>query len=117
MVKFDDSNSKLNEWVRKQRDFVESVQVLMAKLEEIGKIKDYGGEFWKETRSKMEEGVGIIKNGSTEIEKQLTNLDERFYQRLSATLAQLDACIQAMVKASGNANAPGGKTVINPFGI
>lgn len=117
MVKFDDSNSKLNEWVRKQRDFVESVQVLMAKLEEIGKIKDYGGEFWKETRSKMEEGVGIIKNGSTEIEKQLTNLDERFYQRLSATLAQLDACIQAMVKASGYANAPGGKTVINPFGI
>ena len=117
MVKFDDSNSKLNEWVRKQRDFVESVQVLMAKLEEIGKIKDYGGEFWKETRSKMEKGGGIIKNGSTEIEKQLTSLDERFYQRLSATLAQLDACIQAMVKASGYANAPGGKTVINPFGI
>lgn len=117
MVKFDDSTSKLNEWVRKQRDFVENVQVLMAKLEEIGKIKDYGGEFWKETRSKMEEGVGIIKNGYTEIEKQLTNLDERFYQRLSATLAQLDACIQAMVKASSYANAPGGKTVINPFGI
>lgn len=100
MVKFDDSNSKLNEWVRKQRNFVDGVQMLLVKLEEIEKIKDYGGEFWKETRNKMEEGVGIIKNGSTEIEKQLTHLDERFYQRLSATLAQLDACIQAMVKAS-----------------
>ena len=103
MVKFDDSTSKLNEWVRKQRDFVDSVQMLMAKLEEIGKIKDYGGEFWKETKNKMEEGVGIIKNGSQVIESQLTNLDERFYQRLSATLAQLDACIQAMVKASKGA--------------
>ena len=100
MVKFDDSTSKLNEWVRKQRDFVDSVQMLMAKLEEISKIKDYGGEFWKETKNKMEEGVGFLTNGSQEIEKQLNNLDERFYQRLSSTLAQLDACIQAMVKAS-----------------
>lgn len=103
MVKFDDSTSKLNEWVRKQRGFVDSVQMLMAKLEEISKIKDYGGEFWKDTRNKMEEGVGIIKNGSQVIETQLTNLDERFYQRLSSTLAQLDACIQAMVKASKDA--------------
>lgn len=100
MVKFDDSTSKLNEWVRKQRDFVDSVQMLMAKLEEISKIKDYGGEFWRETKNKMEEGVGFLTNGSQEIEKQLNNLDERFYQRLSSTLAQLDACIQAMVKAS-----------------
>lgn len=100
MVKFDDSTSKLNDWVRKQRNFVDSVQMLITKLEEINKIKDYGGEFWKDTKNKMEEGVGIIKIGSKEIESQLTELDQRFYQRLSATLAQLDACIQAMVKAT-----------------
>lgn len=100
MVKFDDSTSKLNDWVRKQRNFVDSVQMLMQKLEEINKIKDYGEEFWKGTKKNMEEGVGIIKAGSKEIEGQLMNLDQSFYQRLSATLAQLDACIQAMVKAS-----------------
>lgn len=110
MVKFDDSTSKLNEWVRKQRDFVEGVQVLIAKLDEICQLKDFGSDFWKETRSKMEESVGILKNGSQEIENQLTNLDERFYQRLNATLAQLDACIQAMVKNSGfNRNSGGNK--------
>ena len=103
MVKFDYSTSKLNEWVRKQRDFVDGVQMLLAKLEEISKIKDYGEEFWKDTKDKMEEGVGYISNGSREIEKQLANLDQRFYQRLSSTLAQLDACIQAMIKASKNA--------------
>ncbi|MDA6865078.1 hypothetical protein OSL55_29175, partial [Escherichia coli] len=64
MVKFDDSTNKLNDWVRKQRNFVDGVQMLIAKLEEIEKIKDYGCEFWKETKSKMEEGVGIIRNGS-----------------------------------------------------
>lgn len=100
MVKFDDSTNKLNDWVRKQRNFVDGVQMLIAKLEEIEKIKDYGGEFWKETKSKMEEGVGIIRNGSKEIESQISGLDQHFYQRLSATLAQLDACIQAMVEAA-----------------
>lgn len=100
MVKFDDSTNKLNDWVRKQRNFVDGVQMLIAKLEEIEKIKDYGGEFWKETKSKMEEGVGIIRNGSKEIESQISGLDQYFYQRLSATLAQLDACIQAMVEAA-----------------
>lgn len=100
MVMFDDSTNKLNDWVRKQRNFVDGVQMLIAKLEEIEKIKDYGGEFWKETKSKMEEGVGIIRNGSKEIESQISGLDQHFYQRLSATLAQLDACIQAMVEAA-----------------
>jgi len=112
MVKFDDSTSKLNEWVRKQRDFVEGVQLLIAKLEEISQLKDFGSDFWKETRSKMEESVGILKNGSQEIENQLTNLDERFYQRLNATLAQLDACIQSMVKASGYKPSGNGRTPI-----
>lgn len=114
MVKFDDSTSKLNEWVRKQRDFVDGVQLLIAKLEEISQLKDFGSDFWKETRSKMEESVGILKNGSQEIENQLTNLDERFYQRLNATLAQLDACIQSMVKASGYKPSGTGR---NPIGF
>lgn len=114
MVKFDDSTSKLNEWVRKQRDFVEGVQLLIAKFEEISQLKDFGSDFWKETRSKMEESVGILKNGSQEIENQLTNLDERFYQRLNATLAQLDACIQSMVKASGYKPSGSGR---NPIGF
>ena len=104
----------LNEWVRKQRDFVEGVQLLIAKLEEISQLKDFGSDFWKETRSKMEESVGILKNGSQEIENQLTNLDERFYQRLNATLAQLDACIQSMVKASGYKPSGSGR---NPIGF
>ena len=112
MVKFDDSTSKLNEWVRKQRDFVDGVQLLIAKLEEISQLKDFGSDFWKETRSKMEESVGILKNGSQEIENQLTNLDKRFYQRLNATLAQLDACIQSMVKASGYKPSGNGRTPI-----
>lgn len=98
MVKFDDSTSKLNEWVRKQRNFVDGVQLLIKKLEELSSIRDYNKEFWADTKKHLEAGVGIIKKGSESLNAQLTDLDKQFYSRLSATLAELDTCIQAMIK-------------------
>lgn len=98
MVKFDDSTSKLNEWVRKQRNFVDGVQLLIKKLEELSSIRNYNKEFWADTKKHLEAGVGIIKKGSESLNAQLTDLDKQFYSRLSATLAELDTCIQAMIK-------------------
>lgn len=98
MIKFDDSTSKLNEWVRKQRNFVDGVQLLIKKLEELSSIRDYNNEFWQDTKKQLEEGVGFIKKGSESLNAQLTDLDKQFYSRLSATLAELDSCIQAMIK-------------------
>lgn len=98
MIKFDDSTSKLNEWVRKQRNFVDGVQLLIKKLEELSSIRDYNKEFWQDTKKQLEEGVGFIKKGSDSLNAQLTDLDKQFYSRLSATLAELDSCIQAMIK-------------------
>ena len=46
MEAFDASTKALNDWVRKQRNFVDSVQILLGKLEEIAKIKDYNAQFW-----------------------------------------------------------------------
>lgn len=100
MVKFDNATTKLNDWVRKQRNFVDAVQVLLAKLEEIGKIKDYNEQFWQGTKKQMEEGVGIIKRSTDTLNTQLTEIDRRFYARLSTTLAELDACITSLVKNS-----------------
>lgn len=97
MIKFDDSTSKLNEWVKKQRNFVDGVQLLIEKLEELSSIRDYNKEFWQETKKQLEEGVGFIKRGSDSLNTQLTDLDRQFYSRLSATLAELDSCIQAMI--------------------
>lgn len=102
MQQFDESTNKLNEWVKKQRKFVDGVQLLIEKLEELNKIRNYNEEFWKETKRSMEEGVGIIRQGSQTLNQELTNLDQKFYSRLSATLAELDTCIQAMV--NGNTN-------------
>ena len=98
MQKFDESTVKLNEWVKKQRNFVDGVQLLIKKLDELSSIRDYNKEFWADTKKHMEEGVGIIRKGSESLNAQLTDLDKQFYSRLSATLAELDACIEAMIK-------------------
>lgn len=98
MEAFNESTTQLNEWVRKQRNFVDAVQVLLAKLEELGKIRDYSEQFWQGTKKSMEEGVGIIKQGSVTLQRSLTDLDRQFYARLNTTLAELDTCIQAMIK-------------------
>lgn len=98
MEKFDESTNQLNEWVRKQRDFRDAVNQLIVKLEELGRIRDYGEEFWQGTKAKMEEGVGIIKQGSEQLNAQIGAINAEFYTRLSDTLANLDACIQAMIE-------------------
>ena len=98
MESFDASTKALNGWVRKQRNFVDGVTLLIEKLEEIAKVKDYGQEFWQGTKKNMEEGVGIIKQGSVTLRQSLVDLDRQFYARLNTTLAELDTCIQAMIK-------------------
>lgn len=110
MQEFEESTRNLNEWVRKNRSFVEQVQTLINKLEELNKIRDYSQEFWRETKKAMEDSVNIIKQGSTALDAQLTNLDAKFYTRLSATLAELDKCIQAMVNGNNKKNLPKSKT-------
>ena len=100
MEQFDGSTKALNEWIRKQRHFVEGVQLLIDKLDELNKIRDYNEQFWKDTKQKLEEGVGYISQGSKTLNSQLTELDKQFYARLSTTLAELDTCIQAMVKGN-----------------
>ena len=102
MLAFDESTRALNEWVRKQRNFVDGVQLLIAKLDELNKIRDYGEQFWQSTKTSMEEGVSIISKGSQTLNQQLTSLDRQFYSRLSATLAELDNCITNMVEQVDN---------------
>ena len=98
MTEFESSTKSLNDWVRKQRNFVDGVQALIAKLEELNKLRDYNEEFWQGTKRSLEEGVNYIAMGSKSLNDQLVKLDEKFYARLGATLAELDTCIQAMVR-------------------
>lgn len=94
---FDQSNKSLDSWIQKHKSFVEKVEKLIEKLDELNKLRDYNEQFWSDTKKSMNEGVGIIKSGAESLNSQLTELDKQFYARLSTTLSELDACIQAMV--------------------
>lgn len=102
MTAFDETTHKLNEWISKQRDFNSGVQMLIAKLDELNKIRDYGEQFWHDTKQGMDESVGILKNGTEQLNRSLTDIDRHFYTRLSSTLSELDKCIAAMIDRSDN---------------
>lgn len=94
---FDEATKALNDWVRKQRNFVDGITVLIQKLEELNELKNYSEQFWKDTKQGMTDGVNIIKNGTDTLNKQVSTLNSQFYARLSTTLTELDNCIQALV--------------------
>ena len=96
--KFDDSTNKLNDWVKKQRNFVDGVNMLINKLDEISKIKDYSEEFWRETKKGMNDAIGMIRGSIDSLNKEIGEIDEHFYERLNATLSELDRCMQAMIQ-------------------
>lgn len=97
MESFDQSTRQLNEWVKKQRNFSDSVAVLIQKLEELNEMRNYASTFWRETKQGMNDAVSIVKTGSTELNQQIVELNQQFYARLSTTLSELDACIRAIV--------------------
>jgi peptidoglycan hydrolase CwlO-like protein len=98
MQKFDDSTKSLNEWVKRQRNFVDGVNLLINKLDEINKINDYSEEFWKNTRKGLNDAIGSIRGSIDALNNEIGELDEHFYQRLNATLSELDTCMQAMIQ-------------------
>ena len=102
MESFDQSTRQLNDWVKKQRNFSDAVAVLIQKLEELNEIRNYASTFWKETKDGMNDAVGIVKNGSEQLNRQITGLDQQFYARLSTTLSNLDACIQSLITNARN---------------
>ena len=95
-VTLNQTANTLNGWIITQKNFVRGVERLIAKLDEISKFKDYNSEFWADTKKKLQEGIDVLNQGSEQLNNQVAVIDKQFYARLNTTLANLDACIQAM---------------------
>ena len=72
-----EATKALNDWVKKQRNFVDAVSLLIQKLDELNKIRDYGEEFWKETRTEMNKTVSTITKGSETLQSELAGIDRQ----------------------------------------
>lgn len=94
------STMQLCEWIQRQKNFSESVVDLIDKLDELNKQRDYNEEFWSTTRKGMNDATSIISTASIRLKAELAILDRQFYERLSATLTNLDICIQGFMKGN-----------------
>ncbi|HCW09371.1 MAG TPA: hypothetical protein DGG95_18605 [Cytophagales bacterium] len=91
---FDETTSKLNDWVRNEKNFKEAAQILISKLEE---FRDLNGDVWNKYRQEMSKAVSIVRETSERLGKDLDNINAEFYERLNSTLQNLDQCIQRLV--------------------
>lgn len=97
--KFDSTTAKLNDWVATERNFKESAEILIAKLEE---FRNLNGSVWDKYRAEMASAVDIIRTTSTSLKGDLDGISDTFYEQLNNTLAGLDQCIQRLVKAGAS---------------
>lgn len=91
---FDKTTSKLNDWVKTEKNFKEAAQILIVKLEE---FRDFNGDVWEKYRKEMTKAVSIVKETSTRLGADLDNINAEFYERLNDTLNNLDQCIQRFI--------------------
>lgn len=96
-VAFDGTTNKLNDWVRNQMNFSDSVAKLLTRLEEIDRIKDINEVFWENTKKQLNEGVSVIEKASKRLSNDVENINEEFYERLNDTLQNLDTLIQRII--------------------
>lgn len=94
---FEESTNKLNEWVRSQMNFTESVAKLLVKLEDVEKIKDINELFWNETKKGLNEAVGLIAQANKNLEKDIKEINQEFYERLNTTFSTLDELFSSML--------------------
>jgi ABC-type transporter Mla subunit MlaD len=94
---FEQTTNNLNDWVRTERNFKDSADILIVKLEE---FRDLNSDVWKKYREEMSSAVSIIKKTSLSLGEDLTNINNEFYERLNDTLNNLDLCIQRFVPSN-----------------
>jgi hypothetical protein len=85
------STIRLNDWVKTEKNFKESAEILINKLEE---FRDINGDVWQQYRQEMGKAVSIIKETSISLNSDLEGINQSFYERLNDTLVNLDQCIQ-----------------------
>ncbi|MDR2081877.1 MAG: MotA/TolQ/ExbB proton channel family protein [Campylobacteraceae bacterium] len=93
----ENTTTKLQEWIKDEKHFSESVKLLLNKLEDVEKIKDINEIFWQNLKEQLEKGVGMIETANRDINKgirdNLQALDNSFESRLVTTFENLDKLI------------------------
>lgn len=94
---FQDDVSKITKQIQKQND--DSAKTFHSMLTD---TKEHLNKIIVEIQKGMGTSVASITKGSEELNKQITALDQHFYNCLGTTLGQLDECISQMLSHYSN---------------
>lgn len=92
-----ETSDTLNEWIEREHTFAEAVEGLIENLKEIEELRNNASGFWNDLKAKMDQGVGIIKDGNEELMRQVDGLEQSFMNRMNTSFISLDKVLQAMV--------------------
>ncbi|HRH71380.1 MAG TPA: MotA/TolQ/ExbB proton channel family protein [Flavobacteriales bacterium] len=96
------SSSTLSQWIEREKTFAESVGRLIQALKEIEELRNNASGFWADLKNRMNEGVGVLKEGNEEMKRQVGLLERSFQERMNQSFISLDKVLQAMVVAYQN---------------
>jgi len=91
---FESVTNHVNNWANKQSTFNDKIQTVIVQLDE---FKNFNGSLWDSYRKEMNKSVNIIKDASTTLNSDLTEINSQFYERLNDTLTNLDTLIQRFI--------------------
>lgn len=94
---FQDEVSKITKQIQKQND--DSAKTFHSMLTD---TQEHLNKIISEIQKGMGTSVASITKGSEELNKQITALDQHFYNCLGTTLGQLDECISKMLSHYSN---------------
>lgn len=97
--KLNDVSSTLKLWMKNNADMQTKLQQLLVKLDELNHLRDFNDSFWSSAKRQLEDGIGVLRSGTIELNKQLSNIDQHFYERLSITMANLDECLSKIIES------------------
>lgn len=96
---FDETTNKLNNWVKNQMNFTDSVAVLLTKLEDVKNVKDINEVFWKNFEKQLTTSMSQIEKASNKLTDDLEEINNEFYQQLNSVLSNFDNAIQRILKS------------------
>lgn len=98
---FDETTNKLNNWVKNQMNFTDSVAVLLTKLEDVKNVKDINEVFWKNFEKQLNTSMNQIEKASNKLTNDLEEINNDFYQQLNDVLSNFDNAIQRILRSKG----------------
>jgi hypothetical protein len=95
--KIEGSSNTLLEWLENEKNFTNSINELIQKLNEIEELRTETGGFFNDIKDKMTEGVDIIKDGNAQLMANVEGIEDSFNERMNTSFRSLDKILQAMV--------------------